>query len=323
MPEPVQIIDSLGGIATRQQLISKGCSGFDLTIAVRKGLIRRVRQARYSTPIASADAIAAARVGGLLAGPSAAKSYGFWSGPDRKLQISIGVNSSRLRTNKAPSLKPLPLTPDRFDREVVLHWLKGGAVPERGPDCWRVDPITCLRQVIAWSDAETAVACLDSALTKLRISSRRLANEFVEPTIREQLILQTLKPGSDSGLESIVRQRLAASGIVVDQQVKFPFGRVDMQIPGTKLIIEVDGESFHGLDQIETDRRRDAELVALGFSVIRLGYTRIMQDWPDCLRVIRSSLTRFHHSGVSVTNVTDVTDETPLVAKRNISPKNS
>ena len=160
MSNPVPIINSLGHVATRQQLVARGCSGFDLTIAVRRGEIRRVRQARYSTPGASADAVAAIRVGGMLAGPSAARSYGLWSGFDRRVHVSVGDSSSRLRTNFAPSIQPELLTPDFSEREVVVHWLVGGAVPELGPECWRLPRATALRQVVAWCDRETAIACL-------------------------------------------------------------------------------------------------------------------------------------------------------------------
>ena len=160
-------VAAFGGIATRQQLIHAGLSGFDLTIAVKRGEVRRVRQARYATAEATFDALAAARVGGLLAGTSAARSYGLWAGFDTRLHISVEANSARLRTNYPPSfsVRPVELTPDTSRRRIVLHGLKDGAVPELGPECWRVSLLVCLRQVVAWCDRETAVACVDSALT--------------------------------------------------------------------------------------------------------------------------------------------------------------
>jgi len=291
MPDPVPIINSLGHIATRQQLVARGCSGFDLTVAVRRGEIWRVRQARYSTLGASAEAIAATRVGGMLAGPSAARSYGLWSGFDRRVHVSVGANSSRLRTNFAPSVQPQTLSPDFSDREVVLHWLIGGAVPELGPECWRVPWITALRQVVAWCDRETAIACLDTARTKLQLTNATLIDIFRKAPPSDRLLVVASCPGSDAGSESVVRQRLLAAGITVTQQVQFPVGRVDMQVDGTRILIEVDGKEFHDSPEArERDRFRDAELVALNYVVIRLSYRQIFEDWPWCLRIIREAM---------------------------------
>ena len=288
MPDPVPIIDSLGHVATRQQLIAAGCSGFDLTIAVRRAAIWRVRQARYATLGASTDAIAAARVGGMLAGPSAAKSYGLWSGFDWRLHVCVGDNSSRLRTNFAPALDPERLTPDFSNREVVLHWLVGGAVPELGPECWRVPLSTCLRQVVSWTDRETSIACLDTARTKFGLSSATLGDLFVDAPASERVRVSASQGGSDAGSESIVRQRLTAAGFAVVQQVQFPGMRVDMRVVGTRILIEVDSEEFHGASEAqERDRRRNEALAELGFVVVRLPFERIFGDWPWCLQVIR------------------------------------
>lgn len=291
MPDPAPIINSLGGIATRQQLIARGCSGFDLTIAVQRAEIRRVRQARYSTPKASPDAVVATRVGGLLAGPSAARSYGLWAGFDRRVHISVGANSSRLRTNFAPSFQPKVLTPDFSEREVVVHWLVDGAVPELGPECWRVPLVDCLRQVVRWCDEETAVACLDTALTKFCGSRQTILNAFQGAPLVERLVAGACECGSDSGTESIVRQRLLAVGIHVIQQVQFAVGRVDMRVKGTRILLEVDSREFHdGAEARERDRFRDAELVAMNYVVIRLSYQRIVEDWDWCLRIIRAAI---------------------------------
>ena len=294
MPDPTPIISSLGRIATRQQLIASGCSGYDLTRAVRAGRIRRVRQARYATPDAPPDALAATRVGGLVAGPSAAHSYGLWAGFDTRLHVSVGANSSRLRTNIAPGLLPprRRLTPDSSGRSVVLHWLVGGAVPELGPECWRVSLSVCLRQMVEWSDPETAVACLDTALSVQKLSRRKLMAFFADASAPDRLIAGQCRAGSDSGTESLARQRLEALGIAIRQQVKISgVGRVDIGVVGTRIIIEVDSRKHHDdPDAFERDRWRDAELVSRGYVVIRLSYLRVTADWPWCVRTITGAI---------------------------------
>lgn len=290
--DPSTIVTELGGVATRQQLVSHGCTGFDLTVAVRSGLIRRVRQARYTNATATADAVAAARVGGMLAGPSAARSYGLWSGFDTRLHVSVGDNSARLRTNRRPSSKPLLLTPDLFDRRLVLHWLKGGAVPERGPECWRVSVSTCLRQMVAWCDRETAIACLDTAITKFSLSVADVAVVLADQPDSHRVIAAGCAVGSDSGVESVVRQRLLGVDVRVEQQFKIPgVGRFDMRVVGTKILIEVDGREFHdSAEQFERDRWRNAEATRRGFTVIQLSYLRVFGDWGWCQRTVLDAI---------------------------------
>ena len=294
MSDVAALIDSLGCIATRQQVIAAGYTGYDLTRAVRTGTIRRVRQARYATPGASFDAVAATRVGGLLAGPSAASSYGLWSGMDTRLHLSVGANSSRLRTNLPPSFheRAVPLTPDTVGRRIVIHWLVGGAVPETGSECWRVPLPVCLRQVVSWCDRETAIACLDTSLTVLNLSRSGIAEYFRDSPAADRLIAGRCRPGSDSGTESLVRQHLEAIGIAHRQQVVIRgVGRVDFGIVGTRVVIEVDSKEHHGDPKaFERDRWRDGELLARGYIVIRLSYQRVTTDWPWCRRVILAAI---------------------------------
>jgi len=291
MTDLVKLIDSFGGIATRQQLIAAGATGYELTGAVRAGRILRLRQARYATPGARPSAVVAARVGGLLAGPSAAATYGLWSGLDPRLHISVGSNSSRLRTNHPPSFRIAPMTADQGSREIRIHWLEGGAVPELGPECWRVPLGTCLRQVVEWCDRETAIACLDTAITVVPLSRRALMTMFADAASTARIVASSARAGSDSGLESIVRQRMSPL-LPLAQQVRIRgVGRVDLQVVGTSVLIEVDGREHHAeRDAFERDRWRDAELVARGYRVIRLSYRRIIHDWAWCERMVLAAL---------------------------------
>lgn len=293
MTDPVEVTNLAGGVATRQQILAAGCTGYDITRAVRLGFLRRVRQARYVTERATLNAIVAARVGGQLAGPSAADSYGLWSGLDPRLHLSVGANSARLRTAVQPSLL-LPgqeLEGDLIRRRIRLHWIEDGAVPETGRECWRVPVAVCLRQVVDWCDTETAVACLDTALTLLPVCRDELIESFRDASSRAQGVVRRSRAGSDSGTESLVRQRLAGIGVRVSQQVWVAgVGRVDMVVVGSRVVVEVDS-SFHDSPEARVeDARRDAELVAQGYVVVRLPYERIISDWAWCERTILSAV---------------------------------
>ncbi len=286
------VVDALGGVATRQQMLARGFSGGDLTSAVRSGVIRRIRQARYITDTASPDAVLAARVGGLLAGPSAASSHGLWSGFDTRLHVSVGGNSGRLRTNMAPSLRPphKRLTPDIAEREIVVHWLKSGAVPELGLECWRVDAPTCLRQMVEWSDAENALASVESALSRMSRSALLVA--FADAPAAHRLMVERAEYGCDSGMESIAAFRLRGRGVDVVHQVTISgLGAFDLGVVGTRVIVEIDGFAYHSdRAAFENDRRRRTELVARGYVLVVLTAKQITEDWAWCERMVLEAI---------------------------------
>ncbi|MBG6055959.1 very-short-patch-repair endonuclease [Salinibacterium sp. CAN_S4] len=292
------VIALLGGAATRQQLLAKDLSGYDLTRAVRLGEVFRVRQGRYILKSTTPDVSTAVRVGGMLAGPSAARSYGIWSGTDQRLHISVGDHASRLRTNIQPSMAPHgSLSSDRARRPIVLHWLIGGAVDELGAECWRVSLGACLTQMVEWSTEETALACLDTALQRRLIGREDMVSLFDGQPLRSRLTAARARFGADSGAESLVARRLRAVGILVDQQVSIRgVGRVDMRVRNSRVIVEVDGRTYHE-DPIafENDRRRDAELVARGYVVVRLSYIRVLGDWDWCQKMVLAAIAHHGH----------------------------
>ena len=292
-----ETIQKLGNIATVWQLREAGFNGFELTRAVRAGEIRRIRRGWYGVDETTAAQYAAIRVGGKLGGLTAAASYGFWSGTDRRIHVLLPQNASRLRTNVLPSvrMRDEALLVDRADFEVVLHWHEHGVRRQESDavEPWRATVLECLLQVLAWESAETAIACVDTALGMgmIRFDALLQAAEHYELS----WVLMRAKQarfGSDSGLESIARQRLAHAGIISKQQVPIAeVGRVDMLIPDVKLVLEFDGEQFHrDWEAGERDRRRDATLVASGFRVLRFTYRHVMEEWDFVLKMIRSVL---------------------------------
>jgi very-short-patch-repair endonuclease len=292
-------VRKLGNIATRAQLVARGVSGGDLTTAVRLGEIRRIRQAHYATPAATAEAVHATRVGGRLAGLSAARSYGLWAGFDNRLHVALRANASRLRTNVAPSViaearetDGTRLTPDSADREVVLHWL---ASSSSGSECWRTSVSETLAQVATWCDRETAVACLDTARTVLGLGDAAITRALGDIPAEKRMLAGRSRPGSDSGLESVARQRLLALGVTVAQQVEFVgVGFVDMQIAGTNILIEIDGRQYHSeAAAFENDRRRRNELVRRGYVVLEFSYKQVLENWSWCESMIIGALSQF------------------------------
>ncbi|MGO4299170.1 endonuclease domain-containing protein [Leifsonia sp. RAF41] len=92
-------------------------------------------------------------------------------------------------------------------------------------------------------------------------------------------------------MESILRQRLAARGHIVEQQVFVPgVGRVDARVDGV-LFVEVDGFRFHGdAASFERDRARDAALTLSGARQLRLSARQIIDDPQAAVRTIEAVL---------------------------------
>ncbi len=70
---------------------------------------------------------------------------------------------------------------------------------------------------------------------------------------------------------------------------------VDFLITGTPVVLECDGFETHGLDraQFERDRERDAELIGLGYIIVRFTFRGIVEQADRTARRIRDALERW------------------------------
>jgi very-short-patch-repair endonuclease len=262
---------ALGGAATTHQLRLAGATKDDLTRAVLEGAVRRVRTGVYASPLLSGPPLTAIRAGARLSCVSACASYGLWSGTDSRHHVTLPPNGRR-----APP-------------EFVCHWRP----TEPHPEIWRVSFADCLRSVARCADHETAVAAMDTALTAGLITRSELRDILHDVPRAARELGALAHPGSDSGLESIVRQRLEARGRRVEQQVHVPgVGRVDMRVDG-ELYLEIDGYAFHGAPgAFERDRRRDTGLAVLGHRRLRVTARQVLGSWPRVEAAIDHVLAR-------------------------------
>ncbi len=97
-------------------------------------------------------------------------------------------------------------------------------------------------------------------------------------------------------METKARLGLRALGISYRSQVAIDgVGKVDLLI-GDRLVLEVDGEEWHsGAEAYAVDRERDLRLVELGYSVIRLTYDQVMDEWDRVIAAIRALVGRDEH----------------------------
>jgi len=298
MKDPAPTVAHLGHIATRRQLERFGITGYDLTRAVRAGALKRVRNGWYATPHATEAQYAAVRVGGRLAGPTAAASYGLYSGLDRTVHLCVPRNAARLRLKVPPSAAfPGEIREaDRSAAHVEVHWTPP-RISHESDEVWRVPLPECLVQTALWCDRETAIACADTALDKRLITQAGLVAAFANAPDRVQFVAVEARFGSQSGLESVVRQRLDAMGLDYKQQVTIPgLGRIDGVLEGC-IGIELDGDAWHSGDAYGArDKERDATAVANGLPMLRFRFARVFNNWPEVEDRILASLIQFGSS---------------------------
>lgn len=258
-------LDDLGGIASRSQLAAVGATSPELSGAVRDGALVRLRRGMYALPSVRGPACEAARMGGRLSCLSAARSYGWWGGMDARTHVRVSPSASRIGQRTSAT---------------VVHWTES----EWCPDVWRVSQADCLRSVVRCADEETAIAVLDTALSSGALRMLDLPGIFAGEPRRSRATALLARPGSDSGVESIARQRLTAAGHAVEQQIAVSgVGRVDLRIDGW-LFIEIDGYEYHGSrDAFERDRLRDLGLAMRGGGRLRFSARQVLNEWDAVL----------------------------------------
>jgi hypothetical protein len=256
------------GIATTRALRGAGLRDSEIRTAVRRGSLVRIRQGVVATPGCDPVVLAAARIGGRLAGASAARTLGFWSPPRRDLVVEVP---------RGAHVPPTSAT-------VV----RGPAGPAR----YGVSTATELvGQILRSEPPHVAVAVLDSIVR--RSGMTRVDLEFAAAGLPKRLRrwLMFVDPRAESGTESIVRVLLAVDGIVATPQVRVPFSdleRLDL-IVGDRLVIECDSRAHHSTPaELDRDNARDLMLTALGFLVIRIRYRAAVGDPKGVVAAVRA-----------------------------------
>jgi very-short-patch-repair endonuclease len=141
--------------------------------------------------------------------------------------------------------------------------------------------------------------------------------------LRRRLIEHVRNPGgnrvanqraldrAESPFESTMLTRLIAGGFRVTPQVWVGRYRLDIVVSddADQVVIECDGDRFHGLDQIPEDLARQAVLERAGWRFIRVRGTRFYRDPDKTMAWVFSELARFgiKQSAVSAAEPTDET----------------
>ncbi len=133
----------------------------------------------------------------------------------------------------------------------------------------------------------SAIATLDSALNLGLATVPTLQDALAPLPAKYRAYLDMVDPTTQSGLETKTRLSLRSRRVSLRSQVHVPrVGKVDL-IVGQRLVLELDGYEWHSRKtDFEEDRRRDRELTAQGYQVLRLSYEQVTNDWPRCEEAI-------------------------------------
>ncbi len=283
MRDIASLLNSLGGIAQKQQLVAHGARDLDLTGAVKSGSVIRARQGWYTTLPAMDPRVRAVRVGGRLTGISAVQQAGGWVLGRHPLHVSVPDNAARLRSQTNRRV--------RFDHEapdgVELHW-DGEAVGECGT-AWSVDICDALHRVILDEDLETAVAALDWALHTRAIDRIDFESLLLSLPGDYRELGRWVDDLCGSLPESLSRTRLRLRGHRVESQVAVGALRSIDLVVDDCVGLETDGEEFH-LDRFESDRSKDLDITIARMHGLRASARAVFRDWDRVLLAIETAV---------------------------------
>ncbi|MFF2273097.1 DUF559 domain-containing protein [Agromyces sp. NPDC058136] len=273
-PDPVVVALANGGVVRTRRLAHEGVSRHRIQRAVATGRLLRVRKGWLAAPGADAYLIAAARAGVVVSCVTQARRLGLWVLDEDRPHVAAPAHSG--------CVSP---------RGATVHW--AAPLLPRHPDAL-VDPIeNVLALVAVCQPFESALAIWESALRQGLVERPALARLPLSTAARR--VLDTAVPFSDSGLESFIAPRLRWLGIAIVPQLWIAGHRVDFLI-GERLVLQIDGGHHVGA-QRESDVEHDAELALLGYHVIRVGYTQVVDRWERVHELIIRAVAQGLHRG--------------------------
>lgn len=263
-------VQSRGGIV-RQSHLSR-FSKRAIAEAVQAGHLRRIRRSWLALPDADPLLQFAAQSGVALSCVTVAKRRGLWAFESDAPHVAAPIHSGGVRI-----------------AHCVVHW--NDPVLPRAPHVLEDSLENALVLISVCQPREEALVAWESALNKGLVD--RIAVSRLQLPVCARELLECATPFSDSGLETIVRERLRWLGVRIVPQAWIDSHRVDFLL-GERLVLQIDG-GHHVGTQRDEDNRHDAQLLLLGYHVIRVGYWQIVEDWASVQDVIMRAVAQGLH----------------------------
>ncbi|GEK79388.1 endonuclease domain-containing protein [Agrococcus baldri] len=212
------------------------------------------------------DATRAVELGGVVTCVSAFKQHGLWTPHgDQALHVRVHRETHSARVDDAGAAEG-----------VVVHRLDQRLREGRPWD--GVDDVpTSLAAASGCVTANDLLAAADAALQQGKLQQPDLLGLARQLPGRRGRTFERASHLSGSGTESIFAAVLRHACIQFVQQPELLPGEYSDFLLGRSLVIEIDSATWHGSPaQMANDRRRDAQLTALGYRVVRFTYEQVM-----------------------------------------------
>jgi len=270
-----------GGIAHRDDASDAGFTANGVRAAIRAGVVSRIRSKWIAIDGAPAELVAAAWSGGTVTCVSLARRRGWWVPPDAATQVHLHVSpNGSIRTD-----------------DVRAHWSK--PLAPRHPRALEASVEDALSDAASCFPLDQAVAIWEAALRAEAISLESLRTVRWRSTAARRC-LESVRPGTDSSLETVFHVRLSRWGVPLRFQVLLAGHPVDFLI-GTHLVVQIDGWAFHSSSADRTrDLAHDAELRMRGYTVLRYSYAQVIYGWESVERTLAEAISRGLHLGPAV-----------------------
>jgi very-short-patch-repair endonuclease len=269
-----QIVRVRGGIVPSARLIRDGVKGHLIEKAVARGTLIRIRRRWVAVHDADPLLVAAARAGVVLSCTTQAKRLGLWV----------------LDAGEGPHFAARPHA-GRVSAAAVatVHWAE--PLVARPLDSLEDSIENVLAAVALCQPHERALAIVESAIRKGKVDP--LAHRRLPLSARVRALLDIAQPFSDSGLETFVVPRLRWMKLRIVAQTWIAGHHVDFLI-GERLVLQIDG-GHHVDAQRASDNAHDAQLMLLGYHVIRVGFLQVVNDWPSVQDLIMRAVAQGLH----------------------------
>lgn len=272
-----EIATARQGCVTRAQMIAAGVSRAQIASRVRSGmLLRRFRGVyvlAHDAPIPFQEdraALLATGDGACLVRRSAAHGWGLLHAPPEVVELTVPGSRGRSRTG--------------------IRFYSGERLDPRDVTHYRGLPVTSIPQLLldlaGEGETDLAARLLTEARVKRLLTDATL-DAFLERTQgrRGRPALLSVLRGPDASMTRSEAERLLRSLV---RRAKLPQPLVNRVVLGSErdfawlpqaFAVETDGFASHGTRaSFEEDRRKDAELTAAGWGVLRITWRKLTEE---------------------------------------------
>lgn len=275
------LVRSAGGTIATHELHAAGITRRGISRRLDAGHLHRVRHGWYVLPELAPLVRRAVRVGGLLTCSAALRAHGLWSVSDGELHVRVPRNACRLRSPEHSRRRLADVS-----APVTVHWTGRTpastrliAAPEQALDDW----FRC-------APRDWALAALDSLVRRSPGSHATLLARY---GVSEW---EGVDGRCESGTENVFFRRMLGLGIHPWRQVRIPGSSPFDFLIGTRLLVEVDGASFHDeAGQFARDRAKDALAHTLGYLPVRFSHDQVIHDWRRVEAAVLAVVIRGDH----------------------------